>query len=155
MLSIAVGGCTLQHVKKETLDLTLLHIFHYIHTVATRKLNTGLEGPIFDQAFTRASVAVGYISELTNPGDIFLYVLSFIEPSKKISPEEIALAFSLLRYCFVRAEQQIQAIEVTDYLKDLQIAFEKSKKNIVRNAIIQTLERVIQPQITQADMTAE
>lgn len=62
VVSIAIGGSTASHIRKETYDLVLRHIFHYIHTVAIRKISSDSEGPIFDMAFTRCSITVGYIS---------------------------------------------------------------------------------------------
>lgn len=62
---ISIGGSSSVHIKKETYDLTLRHIFHHIHTVAIRKVNNEWEGPIFDKTFTRCSLTVGYIAQLS------------------------------------------------------------------------------------------
>ena len=82
-------------------------------------------------------------------------MISYFDSSRKAVPEEIALALSVLRYSFVQAETQSQGLDICDYLTDLLNCFEKSKKSVVKNAIIQTLERVIQPQYVFAHKTKE
>jgi hypothetical protein len=65
VVSIAIGRSTSSHIRKVTYDLVLRHIFHYIHTVAIRKISSDTEGPIFDMVFTRCSVTVGFISKFS------------------------------------------------------------------------------------------
>ena len=62
VISIAIGGSNITHIKKETYDLTLRYIFNYIHSIASRRMNHEVEGPIFDKAFSRCALAVGYIA---------------------------------------------------------------------------------------------
>ena len=64
VVSITIGGSNVSHIKKETYDLTLRYIFHYIHSVASRKMNHEVEGPLFDKAFTKCALAVGYIASV-------------------------------------------------------------------------------------------
>ncbi|KAJ2998905.1 hypothetical protein HDV02_003880 [Globomyces sp. JEL0801] len=100
VICISIGGSTSEFVKKETYDLTLRHIFHYIQLSSARKMNLDLEGELFDSIFTRCSV----------------------------TPE---------------SDSMVQ--DTVDYIKDLSHLVEKVKKPVVKVALIQTLERVVQP----------
>ncbi|KAJ3320881.1 hypothetical protein HDV06_004777 [Boothiomyces sp. JEL0866] len=74
IVCLAVGGSTNEHIKKETYDLTLRHIFHYLHT------------------------------------------------------------------------NENHVAEIVEFMKELNTLMDKAKKNAVKVAIIQTFERLIQPQ---------
>lgn len=61
VISIVIGGCTNDFLRPETFDLIFRQIFHYLHIVSQKKMNTEYEGPLFDKAFTRCAVIIGYI----------------------------------------------------------------------------------------------
>jgi hypothetical protein len=143
IVSIAVGGSTQDHIRKETYDLALRHIFHYIHTLAPRKVPDP-ESILVDKAFTRCAVTVGYISQYSNK-DIFKYVMQAFEPSKKVSNEELVLCLAVMRYSFSYPPKEQQVLEAADYIKELIVLYDKAKKAAVKNAIIQLLERIVQP----------
>ncbi|KAJ3275486.1 hypothetical protein HDV01_000313 [Terramyces sp. JEL0728] len=145
IVCLAVGGSTNEHIKKETYDLTLRHVFHYLHTVATRKMNPELEGPIFDKILTRCAVTIGYIGNFSRK-DIFRYACSFFESSKKASTEELVLIMNVLRYLFIAPTNENHVVEIADFIKELNLLMDKAKKNAVKVAIIQTFERLVQPQ---------
>ncbi|KAJ3257292.1 hypothetical protein HK103_004846 [Boothiomyces macroporosus] len=139
IVCLAVGGSTNEHIKKETYDLTLRHIFHYLHTVAVRKMNPELEGPIFDKVLTRCAATVGYIGN-------FSYACSFFDSSRKVATEELVLIMNVLRYLFIAPKNDNHVAEIVDFMKELNTLMDKAKKNAVKVAIIQTIERLIQPQ---------
>jgi hypothetical protein len=143
IVSIAIGGSTQDHIRKETYDLALRHIFHYIHTLAPRKVPDS-ESILVDKAFTRCAVTVGYISRYSNK-DIFKYVMLMFDPSKKVSNEELVLCLAVMRYSFSYPPKEQQVLEAVDYIKELMALYEKAKKTALKNAIIQLLERIVQP----------
>ncbi len=100
LISILLGGSNSRYIKKETYDLTLRHIFHYVHIVAGRKLTDENEKELMDKLFTRFAVSVGYISRITSTRDIFRFVMLSFDPAKKTSPEELVFLVSVLRYSF-------------------------------------------------------
>lgn len=63
IVTLAIGGSSNKHIKRETYDMVLRHIFHFIHNASSRKLNSSHEGPLFDKAFSRCAIVVGYIAQ--------------------------------------------------------------------------------------------
>ncbi|KAI8900095.1 hypothetical protein BC833DRAFT_583265 [Globomyces pollinis-pini] len=145
VICISIGGSTSEFVKKETYDLTLRHIFHYIQLSSARKMNLDLEGELFDSIFTRCSVTVSYIGQNSRRRDIFRYILSFFESAKKSTNEMLVMMLTSLKYLFVFPESDSMVQDTVDYIKDLSHLVEKVKKPVVKVALIQTLERVVQP----------
>jgi hypothetical protein len=64
IISIAIGGSNINHIKKETYDLTLRYVFHFVHSISSRKISQDMEGSIFDKAFLKCALTVGYIAGL-------------------------------------------------------------------------------------------
>ncbi|KAI8907187.1 hypothetical protein EDD86DRAFT_208959 [Gorgonomyces haynaldii] len=145
VIQTVVGRATEHNITKETEDLILKHIFHYFHVISLRKLNAEYEGRLFEKTFGACAMVLGDIAQ-HSPTEILRYSAFCLDASRKTNPEEIILVLSSTRYCFKRADTQEDTAALMHFIREIVSNYDRNRKTGVKMAIIQTLERVIQPQ---------
>ncbi|OUM59803.1 hypothetical protein PIROE2DRAFT_63538 [Piromyces sp. E2] len=72
-------------------------------------------------------------------------IIQVLDPTKKINNEEIVNVLNVMRYIFVKPKNDKEAMDILYLIHELEAFLERHKKTSIRIAIIQTLERIIQP----------
>ncbi|KAL2913874.1 hypothetical protein HK105_206608 [Polyrhizophydium stewartii] len=130
-------------IRRETHDLILRHGFNYFHFIAQRRMNPDSEGRIFEKIFIRLSVIIGDVASMARR-DLYRYTASYLDPAKKISPEETVLVLSSVRYISARPANEDEASALVALMRDLAAFHDKTRKLPLRLAAIQALERLMQ-----------
>ncbi|KAJ3069221.1 hypothetical protein HDU98_007718 [Podochytrium sp. JEL0797] len=130
-------------ITRETHSLFVNHAFSYFKTASLRRLAMDHEAKMFEKISVRWAIIIGDLS-LIGPTGIMKHVFAAIDPALKRTPEEIVLVLSSVRYIFTRPAPE-QAADTLRLIRDLVAHFERTKKTVVRLAIIQCLEKIVQP----------
>eukprot|EP00842_Homolaphlyctis_polyrhiza_P004116 jgi/Hompol1/4705/HPOL_003827-RA len=144
IISVILGLSVTNDLRRETYDLILRHAFNYFHAISVRRLNPETEGRIFEKIFIRLSVIIGDISEVARR-DLYRYALGYLDPHKKIAPEEIVMVLSSIRYISAVPQTEDEASGLIQLIRELVNFHDKSRKTSVKVAAVQALERIIQP----------
>jgi hypothetical protein len=78
-------------------------------------------------------------------GEIIRHIISVIDTAKKAANEEVIMVLSATRYISFKPRNERDAQEVAYLIREFVNHYEKTKKAVVRLAVIQALERLIQP----------
>jgi hypothetical protein len=62
IICILFKNATNEYIDRDTYDLTLRHIFYFVHIFATKKQIVENNSLIFDKALNRCAIAVGHVS---------------------------------------------------------------------------------------------
>ncbi|KAJ3127740.1 hypothetical protein HK098_005857 [Nowakowskiella sp. JEL0407] len=131
-------------IRRETVELLLNHSYYYVRMAAIRKFSGDLEPKLFEQILRRLSIIVGDIA-IHDRADILANIFAVLDPLKKATSEEIVMVLSVSRYFSARPKTEKEASQLTHLIRELNLCFERTKRSVLRMAIIQALERLIQP----------
>ncbi|KAJ3026654.1 UNVERIFIED_CONTAM: hypothetical protein HDU68_005289 [Siphonaria sp. JEL0065] len=130
-------------IKRETNALFIKHAFSYFKTASIRRLAMDHEAKVFEKISTRWAIVIGDLS-VVGPTDILKQVFAVLDHGQKRTPDEIVLVLSSVRYIFSRPLPE-QASDTLRLIRELVAHFERTKKTVIRLAIIQCLEKIVQP----------
>ncbi|RKO87869.1 hypothetical protein BDK51DRAFT_25863, partial [Blyttiomyces helicus] len=126
----------------DTLRLLLRHAFFYLRISATKKF-TPTEGKIFQQTILKWAIVLGDVAAI-ECGEVIRKIDDILDPLKRASSEEIVLVLSASRYVSEMPTDARGAAEIIHIILTLTAVFDRSKKDSVRIAVIQALERLCQ-----------
>ncbi|ORX79205.1 hypothetical protein BCR32DRAFT_281580 [Anaeromyces robustus] len=130
-----------KNISRDTRELILKHGFFYFKISSLRKTQKDtLEDPIL----LRWAIILGDLA-LTDRSSMIKMMVQVLDPNKKINNEEIVNVLNVMRYIFVKPKNDKEAMDILYLIHELEAFIERHKKTSVRIAIIQTLERIIQP----------
>ncbi|KAJ3196625.1 hypothetical protein HK101_008306 [Irineochytrium annulatum] len=132
------------NLKRDTHELFLRHAFFYIRASAVRRLGSEFENRLFDQIMLRWSIIIGDLA-VVDRGTIMRQVASILDVNRKIPSEEIIMVLSTTRYISILPRNDRDAQELAFLMHELIGHFERVKRNVVRLAVVQALERLVQP----------
>ncbi|KAI9352177.1 hypothetical protein BDR26DRAFT_929634 [Obelidium mucronatum] len=130
-------------IKRETNTLFIKHAFSYFKTASLRRLAIDHEAKVFEKISTRWAIIIGDLS-VVGPTEILKQVFGVLDHAQKRTPDEIVLILSSVRYIFSRPLPE-QASNTLRLIRELVGHYERTKKTVVRLAIIQCLEKIVQP----------
>ncbi|KAJ3288624.1 hypothetical protein HK104_008062 [Borealophlyctis nickersoniae] len=128
---------------RDTLRLVLRHAFFYLRAAAFRRFGE-LEGKLFEQIIVRWSIILGDVA-VVERATIVEHIGSILDVGRKATPEEIVVVLSAARYISATPQNEGDAAQILHYMRDLSSHFDKAKKTVVKLAIIQAIERLVQP----------
>ncbi|KAJ1547040.1 hypothetical protein HK096_004430, partial [Nowakowskiella sp. JEL0078] len=131
-------------IRRETIASLLEHCYFYIRISSSKKISGEAEQKLFEQILRRFSIMIGDIS-VHDRSDILANIFSVLDSSKKATNEEIIMVLSVSRYISTRPKTEKEALQITHLIRELNSCFDRTKRNVVRMAIIQSLERLLQP----------
>ncbi|KAJ3353082.1 hypothetical protein HDU83_007237 [Entophlyctis luteolus] len=129
-------------IKKETHSLLIKHAFSYLKTASIRRLAMDHEAKMFEKITVRWAIIIGDLSQIGS-GEIMKQVSSVIDLTQKHTAEEIVLVLSSVRYIFAQPTVET-APDTVRLIRDLVNHYEKTKKSVVKFAIISCLEKIAQ-----------
>ncbi|KAI9332311.1 hypothetical protein DFJ73DRAFT_897510 [Zopfochytrium polystomum] len=135
---------TMASLKRDTHTLFLKHAFHYVRNSASRRVTLDFEARLFEQIGMRWAIVVGDLASVDRT-EIIRQISTALDITRKTPHEEIILILSATRYISARPTNDKEAQETVFLMHELIGHFEKNKKPVIRLAIIQALERLVQP----------
>ncbi|KAI9203951.1 uncharacterized protein BJ171DRAFT_442776 [Polychytrium aggregatum] len=148
LIVCVTGLATVQDLRPETISLVLRHAFFEIRSSAPKHFIQNYPAPEAESnIIIRWSIILGDLSKISRT-DIIRQVTTTLDISKKgssASSEEIIMTLSAVRYVSERPTTEQQSQDILRLLHEFNIFFEKAKKASVRIAVIQAIERLVQP----------
>ncbi|KAJ3135053.1 hypothetical protein HK100_003069 [Physocladia obscura] len=131
-------------IKKDTHTLFVKHAFSFLKTASLKRLAMDHEAKMFEKITARWAIILGDLS-VVNSTEILRQVFSVIDlTQKQRTPDEIVLILSSVRYIFTRPSAE-ESPEVIRLIRELVNHYEKTKKAVVKLAVVQCLEKIVQP----------
>ncbi|KAJ3084219.1 hypothetical protein HDU99_002584 [Rhizoclosmatium hyalinum] len=130
-------------IQAETQSLFIKYAYAYFKTASIRRLAMDHEAKMFEKITTRWAIIIGDLSSISQT-EVLKQVFTVLDVAQKRTPDEIVLVLSSVRYIFTRPSPD-QSSETLRLIRELVNHFEKSKKTVVRLAVIQCLEKIVQP----------
>ncbi|KAI9360796.1 hypothetical protein DFJ73DRAFT_59013 [Zopfochytrium polystomum] len=135
---------TMASLKRDTHTLFLKHAFQYVRSSATRRLTVDFEAKLFEQIGVRWSVVIGDLSCIDRT-EVFRQISAVLDVTRRTPQDEVTVILAATRYISFRPATDKEAQETALLIHELTSHFEKNKKTNVRLAVIQALERLVQP----------